>query len=268
MLPEILATLVLIAAVATPLAALAVTFLRSPYTPAQTVLHLGNVLLSRILWRTSAPAQLPIEAERGAVLVCNHRSSVDPFFVQLVAGRKVHWMVAREYCEHPAFAWFLKTCEVIPVRRGGVDTASTKSAIRLASEGGLIGMFPEGRINMTGDFMLPCRPGAVLIALRAGVPLLPVYIEGSPYNQVPWSPFFLPARVKVRFGRLIELSYAHPNEKEKQLAQRLLADCIRQLATLAGRPDYQVRLAGRDWKPTAADLQADMAASARRQRRQ
>ena len=268
MLVETLAALfVFVALVAVPLAALAAAFARSPYTPAQTVLYFVSILLTRILWRTSVPARLPLATEQGAVLVCNHKSSVDPFFVQLVAARPVHWMVAREYCEHPAFAWFLSTCEVIPVRRGGIDTAATKSAIRLAREGGLIGMFPEGRINMTEDFMLPCRPGAVVIALRAGVPLLPVYIEGSPYNQVPWSPFFLPARVRVTFGRPIDLSQYEHHANEKQLAATLLADCIAELALLAGRADYQVRLAGKNWKPTAAELQADMAASARRRRR-
>jgi 1-acyl-sn-glycerol-3-phosphate acyltransferase len=94
------------------------------------------------------------------VIVANHRSSVDPFFIQVVAPRAVHWMVAREYCEHWAFRWFLRTCEVIPVSRGGIDTAATKQAIRLARGGGLIGMLPEGRINMTEEFMLPARPGA------------------------------------------------------------------------------------------------------------
>ena len=118
----------------------------------------------------------------------DHRSSIDPSYLQAAIRWPMHWMVAREFCEHWMFAGFLKSCEVIPTRRGGVDTAAIKSAIRLAKEGGVIGMFPEGRINMTKDLMLPVRPGAALIALKAGVPLVPCYIHGSPYRATALSP--------------------------------------------------------------------------------
>ena len=73
----------------------------------------------------------------------------------------------REYVMSPAFAWVLRTIEVIPVNRGGIDTAATKQAIRYASQGDLVGMFPEGRINEGGQFLLPGRPGAAMIALKA-----------------------------------------------------------------------------------------------------
>jgi hypothetical protein len=43
---------------------------------------------------------------------------------------------------------------------------------------------------MTDEFMLPVRPGVAMIALKSKVPLLPCYIEGSPYGGTAWSPFF------------------------------------------------------------------------------
>jgi 1-acyl-sn-glycerol-3-phosphate acyltransferase len=183
---------------------------------------------------------------------------VDPFFIQLGANRAVHWMVAREYCEHPAFGWFLRLAEVIPVNRGGIDTAATKAAIRRVSSGHLVGMFPEGRLNVTGEFMLPGRPGAVLVALKARVPIVPCYIEGAPYGRTPWSPFFMPAKVTVRFGRPIDLSPYSDSSQDAGLVARLMLDVMSAIAQLAGCDHFEPRLAGRHWRPTAAEWQSHL----------
>ena len=50
-------------------------------------------------------------------------------------------------------------------------------------------MLPEGRINTTDEFMLPVRPGAIVVALKAGAPIVPCYIEGAPYRGNPLEPF-------------------------------------------------------------------------------
>jgi 1-acyl-sn-glycerol-3-phosphate acyltransferase len=239
-----------------PLAAAAVALARARFTPLQGLLYLLALALVKLRWRATWDGALPLTEGRGAVIVLNHRSSVDPFFVQTTTLRKIRWLVAREYCEHPAFAWFLRACEVIPVGRGGVDTAATKAALRTVESGGLVGMFPEGRINMTGELMLPGRPGAALVALKARVPLLPVYISGSPYDRFAWSPFFMTGRVRVRFGSAIDLAEYYGREDEPGVVDQIMLRCLRELARLAGRPDHEPQLAGRHWKPTAEELAA------------
>ena len=234
------------------------------YSPVQRVLLFLDWLVVKFLWRAELPPRLPIAEGQGVVLICNHRSSVDPFFLQLICGKPSHWMVAREFCEHPAFGWFLKQCEVIPTRRGGVDTGAIRQAIRLAEKGEIIGMFPEGRINMTERFMLPVRPGAVMVALRAKVPVLPVYIEGSPYRRTPWSPFFMPAHVKVHVGEPIDLSQYYDQRVTSEQQREIMAVLAQEIADLAGRSDVDFEHAGRDWKPTAEQLEADMNEADRR----
>lgn len=253
---EIAATLFILLFACLPLVALCALLIHSPYTWMQSFFCLGANVFVRLQWRGTVPSQLPLDPGQGAVLVCNHRSSVDPFFVQISAHRVVHWMVAKEFCEHPAFRWFLSACEVIPVNRGGIDTASTKQAIRLAAAGGAIGMFPEGRINMTDKFMQPCRPGAVLVALKAQVPLIPVYIDGSPYGGTPWSPFFMRSRVRVHFGKPIHIADYH-NDDEATMTGDLMLRTVQAIAELAGHRDYRPQLAGRHWKPTADEVAAD-----------
>jgi len=247
-----------------PAAALIVAVARSPMNPLQFVLWCLALALCKFLWRTRWLNELPLAENQGGIIVCNHCSSVDPFFIQTATTRKTHWLVAREYCEHWAFRWFLSACEVIPVNRGGIDTAATKAAIRLAARGGIVGMLPEGRINMSEAFMLPVRPGAALIALKAGVPLVPCYIRGAPYRRYPWSPLLMPARVEVRFGNPLEVSTFRDPEGEEGAAEEITRRVVKAIAELAGHPDFQPQIAGRSWKPTKSELDAAIAAKERR----
>ena len=261
---QLLAILFLASLLVIPLVGVYLSLRRTSYSPFQYALWFTATLLVRLLWRAQLPRRWPPETEQGVVVVCNHRSSIDPFFLQVCCQRPMHWMVAREYCEHPAFRWFLTACEVIPVNRGGIDTASTKMAIRYAQEGGRVGMFPEGRINMTTQLMLPIRPGAVLVALRARVPILPCYISGSPYLGTPWSPFFMTARVRVQFGDVIDLMPHYDQEPDDQLVREVMTRVVREIARLADAEDFEPTFAGRRWKPTEEEVLADIEAHARR----
>lgn len=239
-----------------PLAAWLVDMARSHYTPLQYLCWCLARLLTRLLWRAQTVGKFPRIAG-GAIIVINHRSSVDPFFVQTSLDRKAHWMVAKEYVEHPALGWFLRgVCECIPANRHGIDTASTKAAIRFASQGELVGMLPEGRINRTEELLLPARPGAALVALKAGVPLVPCYVEGSPFGGSVLSPFFMTAHTRIYFGQPIETSEYAARADEDGVAAELMLLALRAIADLAGRPDFQPQLAGRKWNP-AAQLPAE-----------
>ncbi|MFT5523452.1 MAG: 1-acyl-sn-glycerol-3-phosphate acyltransferase [Pirellulaceae bacterium] len=241
-----------------------ISMMRSNFAPVQYVFYCLAYLLTRLLWRATIPQELAVPDGQGAIIITNHCSSVDPFFMQMAADRPIHWMVAREYCEHFAFGPFLRVCEVIPVNRGGVDTAATKQAIRMASAGKMIGMFPEGRINMTDQFMLAARPGAVLVAIKAKVPVVPCYIEGSPYGGTPWSPFFMFARTKVRFGKPIDVTKLN-DESDNSAVREIMIKCLKAIAELAGEDEFEPVLAGKKWKPTQDELDADVAALRKRQ---
>lgn len=263
-LTQLAAAAFLIVLAAAPVVVLVVILCRSKLNPLQLVLYGVSYLLCKFWWRTRWRNSLPLRDDEGAVIVCNHRSSVDPFFVQMATGRKVHWMVAREYCEHWAFRWFLRACEVIPTNRGGIDTAATKGAIRIVAGGGLMGMLPEGRINMTEEILLPARPGAALVALKAKVRVVPCFIRGAPYRRTAWSPFFMPAHVEITFGEPIDLTEFHSREGEAGVVQAAMLRILKALATLGGQPEFEPQLAGRNWKPSQEELNAAMDEADRR----
>jgi 1-acyl-sn-glycerol-3-phosphate acyltransferase len=223
--------------------------LRSPLTPLQATLYGVNYLLTRILWRTEIRGAMPIPPQQGAVIICNHRSSVDPSFIQLATGQRVtHWMVAREYCEHPLLAWFFRTTQAIPVGRGGIDIAATKMAIRYAEEGELVALFPEGRINAGRELLMPGRPGVALIALKARVPVVPCYCSGVPYDGTMLGALCMPARVRTAIGTPIDISAYYGREGEREVLEELTLRFLRAIACLAGQPDFEPGLAGRFYK--------------------
>ncbi|MCH2123264.1 MAG: 1-acyl-sn-glycerol-3-phosphate acyltransferase [Pirellulaceae bacterium] len=235
-----------------------VAWRRTHYTFSLFTLILIVRCLTFWRWRNVSTSPFPLVPGQGAVIVANHRSSVDPYFIQLKLNRPVHWMVAREYCEHKIFGWFLRICEVISVGRGGIDTAAIKTAVRLASAGHLVGLFPEGRINMSEEPLLPARPGAALVALKAGVPIIPCFIEGAPYEGTALSPFFMSSRVGVHVGTPIHVDRYNFAEDREQALRSIMLDCLTQLGKLAGHADFVPQIAGRRWKPSDVEVQADV----------
>jgi 1-acyl-sn-glycerol-3-phosphate acyltransferase len=221
---------------------------RTRHTFPQFCLYVVNNLFTRVLWRTQVSGRLPVAEDEGAVIVSNHRSGIDPLLIQLCTDRVVHWMVAREYYQMPGISFVFRTLRSIPVNRGGVDTASTKMAIRLAQQGGLVGLFPEGRVNMTDALLLPGRSGAAMIALRARVKVIPCLVAGSPYDGTALGSFFMAANARVIVGKPIDLSPYYGREGDKAVLQELTRRFLVEIAALAGVADYEPELAGRNWK--------------------
>lgn len=219
-----------------------------PLTTPQSLLFGLNYVLTRILWRASVHGSMELPPDQGAILVCNHRAPVDPTFLYLSTRRVVHWMVAKEYCVLPVLSTFFRVVECIPVSRGGIDTKATKMAIRYAQQGGLVGMFPEGRINITDDVLIPGRPGAALIALHAGVPIVPMYVHGSPYDGTVFGSLFMTANARLTIGKPIDLSAYYDQADSRDTQKAVTLQILREIAKLAGQPDFQPRLAGRNYR--------------------
>ncbi|MEX2142254.1 MAG: lysophospholipid acyltransferase family protein [Pirellulales bacterium] len=219
----------------------------------KALLYFLNVTLTRFLWRTTVEGSIELTPGMGAVIISNHRSSIDTLFLQQLIPRAIHYLIAREFVERRFIGWPLRVAGAIPVNRGGIDTAATKQAIRLAQAGEMIGIFPEGRINTTHEFMLPGRRGAALIALRARVPVIPCYVEGSPYGGHILRPFITPARVTVRIGKPIDVTEYIGREDEDGVLEEMTLRFLREIARLAGQENFEPRTAGRRWKTEEGD---------------
>jgi 1-acyl-sn-glycerol-3-phosphate acyltransferase len=116
----------------------------------------------------------------GACLICpNHLSRFDaPLVFSLLKGRKVTALAADTYRPHWFFRRFMETVDVIWVHRGAMTPGTLKAALQILREGQILGVAPEGTRSLTGTLQAG-KPGAVALALAAGVPVVPLGITDT-----------------------------------------------------------------------------------------
>ena len=173
-----------------------------------------------------------VPRDGGLVVASNHLSNLDPWPLALpLYPRQVHYMAKAELYGNPVFRAILDRAGAFPVDRGGRDPETFRTAVRLAREGGVVGMFPEGtrrRKGLRKKHEARPHPGAARIALAAGVPLVPAAIRGTD-NLTRLGP------ISVVYGSpvpLDDLRAGDAREGAQEATDRLMAEIARLEATL------------------------------------
>jgi len=127
----------------------------------------------------------PLEVEhRGlppgpAVVAANHFSHLDPVVVGIAAERPIRYLAVDElFGRSRFFDGLTQWLGAIPMSRTRVPLGALRLALAELRDGGSVGLFPEGVRVWTWGEVEPKR-GAAWLALRAGVPLVPIAIAGT-----------------------------------------------------------------------------------------
>ena len=180
-------------------------------------------------WRVSGRKNIPV---RGPVILApNHLSDADPPFLSTSTARPVWYMAKKELFEVPVLKHIMHFSQSFPVERGGERAGADRVALRRAEDllkaGQAVVVFPEGKLSKDGELQ-ELLPGVSLLALRAGVRIVPVGIAGTnavvPHGAV--TPRLTLKRIHIHFGEALDFSdLAHLPARE----QRKL--CVEQLET-------------------------------------
>ena len=146
------------------------------------MLYLFFYLFKPIVWLFIRPKvygnRKALGTKGGVIFICNHISLADPIVLGLVSPRVIHFMAKKELFGSKIANALFKAFYAFPVARGTADIKSIKSAIKVLEKGNAFGIFPEGR-RMIADRMDEFEMGTSLIAMRSGVPVVPIYLHNK-----------------------------------------------------------------------------------------
>lgn len=135
--------------------------------------------------------------EGAAVVCCNHSNLSDPIWVifGLWPPTMPAAMAKKEVMQVPLLGALLRYLGVIGVDRGSADINAIKQALKALRDGNKLLVFPEGTRVRPGK-VVEAKTGAALLASRAEVPLLPVYLTRNkkffaPLKMVIGEPFYV-----------------------------------------------------------------------------
>lgn len=157
-------------------------------------------------------AQIVEEMQPPYIIMANHRSFADPMALAIkVKKYEIRFIGKRELAHGRLKSWLFSGLHMILVSRHATDMAAMRLCMQTLKEGHILGIFPEGTRHQP-EMMQEVESGTAIIALRARVPLLPVYIDG-----------------KIRPFHITHIYYGKPMELDDLYAQGVNNDTAHQL---------------------------------------
>ena len=114
----------------------------------------------------------------GFIVASNHISNLDPFLIGLCFHRRIAYMAKDSLFRTKIGGFFFRQVEAFPVRRGEQDVWAVREAMKRLKRGLPVLMFPEGTRQGKGPRQ-KVHSGIGFLAVKAGVPILPVHIRGA-----------------------------------------------------------------------------------------
>jgi 1-acyl-sn-glycerol-3-phosphate acyltransferase len=135
-------------------------------------------ILLALLTRWEVKGRENVPPRGGLLVVANHINLADPPLIGVSLGRKMLFMAKEELFRKRFPAYFVRRFGAFPVRRGRMDREALEEAQKVLRQGLALVMFPEAKRSRNARLQR-ALPGAAMLAVRAGVPLLPIGITGT-----------------------------------------------------------------------------------------
>jgi 1-acyl-sn-glycerol-3-phosphate acyltransferase len=192
------------------------------------------------IWRPRVTGAEHVPASGGAILAANHLSMIDSIFLPLMLNRPVTFSAKAEYftASGPAarlWAAYLKATNQLRMDREGPRAAqdTLEAALVLLQEGKLFGIYPEGTRSPDGR-LYRGRPGVAWLAMKSGLPVLPVAMIGTRHVLPPGHVVPRPGRVEIRIGAPLkfptDITAIRAVGKARQLVTEQVMTAIQELS--------------------------------------
>lgn len=119
---------------------------------------------------------LPKEGK--VILAGNHTNNYDFMTLGMGTKRCIRYVAKDELCKGIK-KYFFKMVGIVPVNRRIHDKSVIPTCVNLLNDGNVVGIFPEGTINKSSDYILPFKVGAVVMAIKSNSMIIPFAINGK-----------------------------------------------------------------------------------------
>ena len=169
-----------------------------------------------------------LDRDKAYIFAANHQSQFDIFAMQGCFHFDFRWLAKKELFDIPFFGRAMQQSGAIPIdrSRGRQAVKSLDLAAKRIAGGTSVVIFPEGT-RSTGGTLLPFKVGGMVLALKSGVPLVPVAICGTDAVLPKGRLLTRPGEVIIRVGKPVETKKFTLKQK-KDLAE-LMRDKVQQL---------------------------------------
>jgi 1-acyl-sn-glycerol-3-phosphate acyltransferase len=159
-----------------------------------------------------------IPAKGGLIIATNHLSRMDSLYLFINPVRSdITALVADKYQKYPFFKWILDTGGVIWLDREKADFTAFRKAAEALNNGLAMGIALEGTRSQTGQLQAG-KPGAILLAVKTGVPIIPVGISGTEAYFKKLLAFQRP-KLTLNFGKPFQLPPIDRENRDESLRQ-------------------------------------------------
>jgi 1-acyl-sn-glycerol-3-phosphate acyltransferase len=173
----------------------------------------------RAVWRLEVDGAAHVPAGP-LIVVANHDSLSDPFFLGAAVERPLRFLAKRELWRNGAVGWILDGLGGIPVDRQRGDVGAVAAAAQALDRGAAVAIFPQGTVLGPAD--RPWQRGAARLALTTGAPVVPAAILGANAVLRPGTRRPRRARVRVVIGPPIVVERTEPTiPATRELTERL-----------------------------------------------
>lgn len=136
------------------------------------------VAICRVLWRVRLVGKENLPHDGGFILAPSHRSMMDIPFAAVVTTRRIRFMGKKSVFAVPVVGTIFRWLGGFPVARDGTDRKAVRDSVEMLRAGEVLCVYPEGT-RQRGPKIQPLQPGAAYLALRGGVPVIPVGMAGT-----------------------------------------------------------------------------------------
>jgi len=173
------------------------------------------------------------------ILAPTHRSIIDTPVASGVYRRRMRFMGADKWWSNRCFGRLLSALGGFPVSRGSADREALRRCIAVIEGGEPLVLFPEGE-RKSGVTVQPLFEGAAYVAMKTGVPIIPVGIGGSERAMPKGAKFIHPRKLYVIVGAPLTIAKTDSPKEQRAAARQLTADLHVELQRLFGAAQARV----------------------------